>query len=422
MDMGRVEKEEFIVKQEMLVSVIVPVYNVQKVLERCLDSIKSQTYQMIEVLLIDDGSTDDSGKICDRYVAADQRFKVYHLKNSGVSNARNFGLEKFQGEYITFVDSDDVISKYLIEHLLMAAIKSGTLFATCHSIDFRYDEDIKIEETFDTKITQIKLNDYRYTNYEAHFVAWGVLYHRSFVRQIRFCTDLFVGEDTFFFAEVLKLAGIVADVDEPLYYHIVYNVSLSQGCFDDKKYTEIITWKRICDLFKNINGIYESCRVALSLRCVLGIKRALNDQALSIKLYDNMFQILRENYNYFIRIKDKGVGTLFCMFRKLFKIYYLFKQRRNLKTACIITIYDPVPNYGNRLQNYAVLQVLKYLGLKVTTLAFEKNMLDLKMKIKCLKMLEKNMNLIKIMIVFHNIDHLNKKEMIKKELTRNLMK
>lgn len=386
MDMGRVEKEKFIVKQEMLVSIIVPVYNVEKVLERCLDSVKSQTYQMIEVLLIDDGSTDNSGKICDRYAAADQRFKVYHLKNSGVSNARNFGLENFNGEYLTFVDSDDVVSKYLIEHLLMAAIESGTLLATCHSINFRYDTDIKIEEAVDTKIKQIKLKDYRYTNYEAHFVAWGVLYHRSFVREIRFCTDLFVGEDTFFFAEVINLAGIVVDVDEPLYYHIVYNVSLSQGCFDDKKYTEIITWKRICDLFKNIDGLYESCRVALSLRCVLGIKRALNDRVLNIKLYENMFQTLMENYNYFIssniRIKDKGVGTLFCIFNKLFKIYYLFKQSRNLKTACIITIYDPVPNYGNRLQNYAVEQVLKYLGLKVITLTFEKNMLDLKMKIK----------------------------------------
>ena len=93
------------------ISIIVPVYNSEKTLNRCVDSILSQTFQDWELLLIDDGSTDRSGKLCDEYALKDQRIKVFHKKNGGVSSARNIGLDHAKGEWITFIDSDDEIPK-----------------------------------------------------------------------------------------------------------------------------------------------------------------------------------------------------------------------------------------------------------------------------------------------------------------------
>lgn len=103
---------------EKLVSVIVPIYNREKYLHRCLDSILAQTYRNIEVICVDDGSTDNSPQICDEYAQKDNRVKVFHIPNGGVSNARNTGLDNAQGEYIFFVDSDDYIKETHVQDLL----------------------------------------------------------------------------------------------------------------------------------------------------------------------------------------------------------------------------------------------------------------------------------------------------------------
>lgn len=111
-------------KLQPLVSVIVPVYNVEKYLTRCLDSIVEQTYQKLEILLINDGSTDDSGKICHQYAERDSRIRLFHQENRGQSAARNVGLDNMTGEYIVFVDSDDYISTRFVEVLLNVQQKS----------------------------------------------------------------------------------------------------------------------------------------------------------------------------------------------------------------------------------------------------------------------------------------------------------
>lgn len=103
---------------EKLVSVIVPIYNREKYLRRCLDGILGQTYRNLEIVCVDDGSTDESPQICDEYAQKDSRVKVLHIPNGGVSNARNTGLDNAQGEYIFFVDSDDYVKETHIQDLL----------------------------------------------------------------------------------------------------------------------------------------------------------------------------------------------------------------------------------------------------------------------------------------------------------------
>ena len=122
--------ENYKIKNEK-VSVIVPVYNVEKYLKRCLDSIIDQTYSNIEIILIDDGSTDNSGTICDRYTKNDKRIIVIHKENGGLSSARNAGIEIATGKYLCFIDSDDYIENDMIEYLYCGIKKYDVDIATC---------------------------------------------------------------------------------------------------------------------------------------------------------------------------------------------------------------------------------------------------------------------------------------------------
>lgn len=117
------------------ISVIVPVYNVAPYLKKCVDSIINQTFTDIEIILVDDGSTDESGTICDQYAQKDSRVKVIHKPNGGLSDARNSGLEVCSGEYIGFVDSDDWISPDMYETLIHFAVKEDLDVAMCGVLD-----------------------------------------------------------------------------------------------------------------------------------------------------------------------------------------------------------------------------------------------------------------------------------------------
>src|SRR5699024_4494271 len=114
-----------------LISVIVPVYNVEKYVRRCIDSICGQTYSNLEIILIDDGSTDSSGKICDEMAAKDGRISVIHQENKGLSQARNAGLDQAKGEYIAFVDSDDYLSLNMYECLLKSLKENNADVVRC---------------------------------------------------------------------------------------------------------------------------------------------------------------------------------------------------------------------------------------------------------------------------------------------------
>ena len=119
------------IMQEELISVIIPIYNVENYLKKCLDSICSNTYHNLEIILVDDGSKDQSGKICDEYCKYDKRCRVYHRKNHGVSATRNFGLQCATGKYVAFIDSDDYIEKNYFSSLSKTIEASNSELAVC---------------------------------------------------------------------------------------------------------------------------------------------------------------------------------------------------------------------------------------------------------------------------------------------------
>ena len=125
-----------------MISVIVPVYNVEKYLRKCLDSILNQTYQNFEVILVNDGSTDDSGKICNEYALRNPVIKAFHKKNGGLSEARNYGVVYAKGEYVTFIDSDDYIDYHYLERMKKALNLSNADIVIVGQIDETEDGNI----------------------------------------------------------------------------------------------------------------------------------------------------------------------------------------------------------------------------------------------------------------------------------------
>ena len=118
-----------------MISVIVPVYNVEKYLDRCVKSILSQSFSDFELLLVDDGSPDRCGEMCDEYAKGDSRIKAFHKRNGGLSDARNFGIEKALGEYLMFVDSDDYIHEQMLETLHRLITENDADLAVCSAMD-----------------------------------------------------------------------------------------------------------------------------------------------------------------------------------------------------------------------------------------------------------------------------------------------
>ena len=204
-----------------MISVIVPVYNSEKSLERCIESILGQSEQDLEVLLINDGSTDKSALICQKYEKTDKRVHVIQKENEGVSAARNTGILYAKGEYIQFVDSDDFIEPDMCQRLLQAVQQQNTDFALCgfHHI-FQGRDIVKVPKT--TGILDKKCFCEEFLGlYEQGFLnmPWNKLYRRDLISDY-FEADLSLGEDLLFNLSYLENVEKISVVTKPLYHYI----------------------------------------------------------------------------------------------------------------------------------------------------------------------------------------------------------
>lgn len=177
------------------ISVIVPVYNVENYLPRCVDSILSQSFTDFELILVDDGSPDNSGKICDEYAEKDNRVRVFHKPNGGVSSARNLGLDNALGEFVTFIDSDDYVGReYLIELVSTIEDSKVDFVAICNTIQIApFCSYIRLERAdFDTLFSQY--------SFQKLCCPWGKLFRLSLIKKIglNFDTSIHLGEDVVF--------------------------------------------------------------------------------------------------------------------------------------------------------------------------------------------------------------------------------
>ncbi len=210
----------------LMVTVIIPIFNRIKTLNKCVDSVLSQTYSDLEIILVDDGSNDSSGNLCDKYMEADPRIRVIHGCNQGVAFARNQGIEIATGEYLTFIDSDDYVTPDYVEKLVEAIEKDNSALAICNSYDSRdgkltkrkltgecqYPVDVFIKETF-------------YNRVEGGS-CWGKLYKTSDIkhifREFNYCEDIL-----YVFEYLEGKEGYVSVVPEYLYYYVRHNDSIT---------------------------------------------------------------------------------------------------------------------------------------------------------------------------------------------------
>ena len=212
----------------MLISIIVPVYNVEIYLRRCVDSLLCQTYSNIEVILVDDGSIDKSGLICDEYLHVDKRIKVIHKKNGGLSAARNAGLEIATGEYIGFLDSDDWARPEMIEFLLSIITEEDSEIAQC-GLTLFYEEqkvseyvkkDVIREPT--VHLSYIEAYNQLYgidVNRGINFLTWNKLYKRSLFDFLRFSEGK-NNEDIIMTSKILTLCSKISVSNTPMVYYM----------------------------------------------------------------------------------------------------------------------------------------------------------------------------------------------------------
>ena len=201
-----------------LISVIIPVYKVEKYLEKCVDSVINQTYKNLEIILVDDGSPDNCPKICDEYAKKDKRIKVIHKENGGVGSARNKGMEKAVGEYITFVDSDDWLEKNFIQEMLFIINKYKVDYVTCGY--YRVYENKK--EIINGNLEEIVIDSKEYANKLLNVQNGYGFVHMKLIKKekissLRFEEKLVVGEDALFNIQLCKNIEKIVIYNKPLY-------------------------------------------------------------------------------------------------------------------------------------------------------------------------------------------------------------
>lgn len=226
-----------------LISVIVPVYNVEKYLEKCVHSIINQTYKNLEIILVDDGSPDNSGALCDDLAKLDDRIVVYHKENGGLSDARNYGVSKANGSYIGFVDSDDYIHEKMYEKLYQAIKKTGTPISEC-GVTRVYKKCLRPhysgEDYFLVLDREEYLEEYL-LNTKLYGSAWCKLLHIDLAKRITFPVGK-IYEDAFYTLELLNNVEAYTVISGNYYYYYMRENSITTRPFSssDMDYIEIM--------------------------------------------------------------------------------------------------------------------------------------------------------------------------------------
>lgn len=201
------------------ISIIVPIYNVESYLRRCVDSLLQQTYTDFELILVNDGSLDNCGTICDTYAAADHRVRVIHKPNGGLSDARNAGLQVAQGEYIAFVDSDDWVARDYLSRLLSALLETGADICECDVLRTRGEESIPPIDQSEVAIFNT-VNAMEQLIHDGVFRqhVWNKLYRRSVIADVLFPKGK-TNEDEFWTYQVFGNANTITKIPDVLYFY-----------------------------------------------------------------------------------------------------------------------------------------------------------------------------------------------------------
>ena len=323
------------------ISIIVPVYNIEHYLPRCLDSILSQTHRNIEVIVVDDGSTDNSAYVIKKYAKKDSRVIPLFKKNSGVSDTRNKALDKATGEYIGFVDGDDYIEPNMFAILLDNALKYEADISHC---GYQMVFPSRVDYYFNTGTLREQdnrqgLRDLMSGNNLVEPGIWNKLYTREVIGKTRMAVDIKINEDYLFNVEVFRNARKSVFEDRPLYHYILRKNSAATSNITEKKLFDGITVReRILRLFENKDK--ELYHMALSGLLInnISLYRTLVTNKTAKKFSDKKSKVKADIRKQYAKAKTEGILTkrikmdCFLIFylpfayRWLYKCYFAFSK------------------------------------------------------------------------------------------------
>lgn len=236
-----------------MISIIVPVYNVEKYVKRCVESILAQTYKEFELILVDDGSTDQSGELCDTFKTCDNRICVIHQENRGLSAARNRGLKEAGGEYITYIDSDDYVDASYLETLYQNAVTYQADVSVCDFCLVWENNKTKSKSNGRCGVKQYTgreaAREIVANNKRSMITAWGKLYHHT-LRELLIYPEGKLHEDEFVTYKVLYQAKEVVECDMPLYYYLQREKSIMNDGYNKRRLDKIVALKEVSGYFE----------------------------------------------------------------------------------------------------------------------------------------------------------------------------
>lgn len=313
-----------------LISIIIPVYNIEKYIANCLESVVSQTYNNIEVIVIDDGSNDKTGEICDIYASKYRFIQVHHQQNSGVCVARNYGLNTYSGNWVFFLDGDDTLVSNALE--LAKKIADDT---KCLMVDFNFSrvtegKTISGFEFYTNSFIEDNIKCLNSTLLYKRALIYPKLYHRSIINHIRFNPKITIGEDIVFNIEIYKGPHFnISHNTEKIYLYLLRNGSAMQNSrtyCEYERLNNVVTEYLSNDIEVNKNLILFCC-INYYFKCI-------KERALLSSQYSKIYNRLS--------FKDCWDKDLSFKFKLLFSAY---KLNRNLGNLLLYLRYKLFPVY-----------------------------------------------------------------------------
>lgn len=310
-----------------LLSVIIPVYNVENYLDKCLESVVNQTYKNLEIILVDDGSTDGSSKICDQWSHKDRRIHVYHISNHGVSHARNEGLKHIKGSFVSFIDSDDWIDNDMFENLLEHMIKYHSEIGVCgYKLEYGTHSKIKLKKMKECTLTREEavkiIFSYKNDKVQKAFSweLWDKIFDYRIIQNLKFDESIYIGEDMLFCWQAFKHARQLSFVPIYAYHYTIRQQSAMHQAVSNKSVTVLKAVRMILqdtkDEIKNIQCVLQDHYLRIGVR---HSRKIFKLHAYQFETEVHFYQkYLRKHLFYalrlpYISLKGKMGLVLFCL-------------------------------------------------------------------------------------------------------------